>query len=117
MNQMGSGDKWPPEVREKVRRDHAAREAVRGRYPDLFVAIRELMFRHDPIGINFGFNADEYDPEVGTVLSRLSSCVSVDNVEIVLKEEFSHWFGADIASRAKYAALADDIWRLWTECQ
>ncbi len=72
------------------------------------------MFRHDPIGINFGSNADEYEAEAGTVIPRLSACASVDDVANVLHEEFIRWFGADTAGdRARYAPLAQEIWRLW----
>ena len=110
-------DEWPPEVTERFARIQAAREAVRQRYPSLFAAVSKAMFRHDPIGINFGSNTDEYDAEAGTVLARLSGCASVDDVEKVLKEEFSNWFGGDIAGRAGYAALAQEVWKLWIESQ
>ena len=115
MDQGKQGDEWPPEVVEKVTRDRAAREAVRQRHPALFAAVSEAMFRHDPIGINFGNNTDEYDAEAGTVIPRLSACASAEDVEKVLKEEFSRWFGADIAGRAQYTTLAKEVWRLWTE--
>jgi len=36
--------------------------------PALFAAITAVLFRHDPIGINFEINTDEYDPEAGTIL-------------------------------------------------
>jgi hypothetical protein len=116
-DQGGHSDEWPPEVIEKVARDRAARDAVRQRHPRLFTAVSEAMFRHDPIGINFGNNADEYDPEAGTVVPRLSACASAEDVENVMIEEFSAWFGADIAGRAHYAALANEVWRLWTHNQ
>ena len=64
------------------------------------------MFRHDPIGINFESNTDEYDAEAGTVIPRLNSCTSAHDVENILKEVFSRWFGADIAGRAQYTDLA-----------
>jgi hypothetical protein len=117
MDQGSRGDEWPPEVIEKVNRDRVAREAVQRRHPGLFAAVSGAMFRHDPIGINFGNNTDEYDAEAGTVIPRLSACASADDVEKVLKEEFSRWFGADIAGRARYTALAKEVWRLWNESQ
>ncbi len=112
-----SADEWPPEVIEKVNRDRVAREAVRERLPSLFAAVSEAMFRHDPIGINFGDNTDEYDAEATTVLPRLRACESVDEVEKVLREEFCRWFGADIGGRAPYGPLAKEVWRLWRESQ
>lgn len=108
-------DEWPPEIIERVARDRAARDTVRQHDPTLFAAVSEAMFRHDPIGIDLGGNSDEYETEAGTVIPRLSRCVSAADVEQVLREEFTRWFGADIAGRAQFAALAVDIWKLWKE--
>ena len=109
-------DEWPPEVVERIARDRATREAARQGQPGLFAAVSEAMFRHDPIGINFGSNADEYDAEAGTVVPRLPACSSADDAELVLYEEFVRWFGADTAGdRARYAALAVEVWRLWQQ--
>lgn len=117
-DQTGRGDELPPEVVEKITDDRAAREAVRQSHPGLFAAVSEAMFRHDPIGINFETNTDEYDPEAGTVIPRLSACTSVDDVEGVLIEEFIRWFGADVVEdRTRFAPLANEIWRLWSETQ
>lgn len=114
-SQSRPGDEWPPEVIEEVTCHRVAREAVRKLHPGLFASVSGAMFRHDPIGINYGDNTDEYDAEAGTVIPRLSNCASVDHVACVLREEFSRWFGADIAGRAQYVPLAKEVWRLWTE--
>lgn len=115
MDQGKQDGEWPPEVVEKVTHDRAARDAARQRHPALFAAVSEAMFRHDPIGINFGNNTDEYDAEAGTVIPRLSRCASAADVELVLHEEFVRWFGADTAGdRARYTALAVEVWRLWS---
>jgi hypothetical protein len=112
------GDEWPPQMVEKVAKDLAAREGLRRRDPGLFASVTGALYRHDPIGINFGSNADEYDPEAGTVIPRLTGCASVEEVTNVLHEEFIRWFGADIAgNRARYGPLAQEVWRLWTESQ
>ncbi|MBC3767461.1 hypothetical protein H8B19_16405 [Neptunicella marina] len=72
------------------------------------------MFKHDPIGINFEDNTDEYDPEAGTVIPRLPSCKSADDVVTVLHEEFNYWFGADTAgNRSRYKELGTEIWSIW----
>lgn len=109
-------DEWPKEVIERFKRDRSARDAVRHDQPQLFAAVSEAMFRHDPIGINFGHNTDEYDAEAGTVIPRLTECKSVFDVEGVLHEEFINWFGVETArSRAVYSPLAAEVWRLWNE--
>jgi hypothetical protein len=38
------------------------------------VSTSELLFRHDPVGINFEVNTDEYEPKAGTILPRLHAC-------------------------------------------
>jgi len=84
-------------------------------YGELFDEVSALLFRHDPIGINFDDNTDEYDPETRTILPRLHECCSdVDVLKVVL-EEFRRWFGDDIRKdRANYRQIAADIWDLWS---
>lgn len=107
-------DEWPPELVAKVNRDRTAREAVQQQSPQLFAKVAEAMFRHDPIGINFETNTDEYDPEAGTVIPRLEDCSSPEDVVTVLHEEFSTWFGPDSAGhRDRYTKLGAEIWQLW----
>lgn len=79
-DQARSGADWPPEMIEKVNKDRAARDQVKKQYRDLFASVSAAMFRHDPIGINFETNTDEYDPEAGTVIPRLNACCSGEDV-------------------------------------
>jgi hypothetical protein len=82
----------------------------------LFDETSALLFRHDPIGINFEDNTDEYDPEVGTILPRLSRCHSHAAVRKVVFEEFCKWFGPETAGdEMRYDAIAADLWELWTK--
>ncbi|NOT26274.1 MAG: hypothetical protein HOP16_09240 [Acidobacteria bacterium] len=74
------------------------------------------MFQHDPIGLNFKTNIDEYDPEARTILPRLSGCSSAEDVERVLLEEFGRWFTPEIAGPSeRYRGVAGDLWQLWQE--
>jgi hypothetical protein len=88
------------------------RERVKAQYGGLFVAAADLFFRVDPAGINFAFNTDEYEPEVGTVLPRLESAGSVGDVVRILREEFSNWFG-DSFDGQRTDQLAPELWSLW----
>ena len=107
-------DEWPPEVVAKVQKDRSERDAVRNQNAQLFAAISAAMFRHDPIGINFNMNTDEYEPEAGTVIPRLKGCSSAGDVATVLHEEFVVWFGSEIAgAQSLYANLAEEIWEIW----
>jgi len=92
------------------------RAALRDRFGPLFDDVSAALFRDDPIGINFETNADEYEPEVGTILPRLESCESASDAVRVVHEEFERWFGADTAGPAeRYESVAAEIWQLWSE--
>jgi hypothetical protein len=88
------------------------RKLVKAQYAGLFAAVTDLFFRVDPVGINFESNADEYEPEVGTVLPRLESAGSVGDVERILREEFSRWFGDSFDGQSS-DRLAPELWSLW----
>ncbi|MBC9071760.1 hypothetical protein IAI53_07250 [Thauera sp. CAU 1555] len=105
---------FPPEVVKRIEQERIARQQVQAADPEFFAAVSKLMFEHDPISINFGENTDEYEAEAGSVLPRLKSCASADDVTTIVHEEFQRWFGKDTAGdRSHYASLAKDIWGLW----
>ena len=68
------------------------RKAVLLEYPELFNTLSSLLFKTDPIGINFETNTDEYDPEVGTIIPRLRAAQSEADVQRIVHEEFCRWF-------------------------
>ena len=43
----------------------AERKRLKAEYRELFDEVSKLLFQHDPIGINFEDNTDEYEPEIG----------------------------------------------------
>ena len=81
------------------------------RYERLVAELESLLYRHDPIGIAFGDNPDEYSPEAGTIAARLQEARTVDDVEAVVHAEFVRWFDEDTAGPAsRYRAIAEEIW-------
>jgi hypothetical protein len=62
-----------PRTRKDILEERRQLKAAYGR---LFDSVAEVLFRHDPAGINFEINPNEYDAEVGTILPRLRSCQS-----------------------------------------
>lgn len=75
-----------------------------------------VLFHHDPVGINFGTNTDEYRAEAETITLRRSEVQSVVAVRRIVYEEFTHWFGTETAGpESAYEALARDIWAIWSE--
>ena len=92
----------------------AENKRLKTEYGHLFDSVAEILFRHDPIGINFEDNLDEYEPEVRTILPRLRTCLSGEDVATVVHEEFQRWFDPDIAGpREKYLGPAEEIWDSW----
>ena len=89
------------------------RKLVRAHYPELYDAVLALLYRHDPVGINFEINPDEYEPEVGTILPRLQGCSSPEDVQRVVYEKFQRWFGDSTGQYERYAGIASDLWALW----
>ena len=92
----------------------AEHRRLRDEYGSLFDEITAMLFRHDPIGLDFEDNTDEYECEARTILPRLKTCRSADDVLTVVHEEFQRWFDPDTAGPCeKYAAIANDVWALW----
>ena len=100
-----------PKTRDQIREE---RRKLKAEYHDLFNSVTALLFRNDPIGISFDENTDEYELEARTILPRLRSCVSFTDVLLVVHEEFTRWFGSDIAGQPdRYRQIATEIWDLW----
>jgi hypothetical protein len=95
---------------DRFERQWKEREALRSAYPDLFERLSEILFPNDPVGINFESNTDVYEPEVGTILPRLRSVATVDDVRSVVHDEFVKWFDAENAGpESRYDAIAAEI--------
>jgi hypothetical protein len=98
---------------DRNRPDGPERHRLKERYGVLFTETTALLFRHDPMEINYGSNVDEYDSEVGTILPRLRECNSATGVRRVVHEEFVRWFGSDDAGTEEhYTTIATEIWEL-----
>jgi len=84
----------------------------KARYQTLVAAIQRAIDDADPIGLlEGGAPADEYSPEIGTIVPRVVKAQSVEQITTVLHEEFLRWFGDDTAGpREAYEAPARQIW-------
>jgi hypothetical protein len=100
-----------PRTRKDVLEERCQLEAE---YGDLFDSTAAPLFRHDPVGINFEINPDDYEAEAGSILPRLHGCQSVDDVCRVVHEEFVLWFdAATVGPPERYMQIASEIWQLW----
>jgi hypothetical protein len=83
------------------------------RYEQLTGDVEALLYRHDPIGIAFGDNPDEYSPEAGSIVPRLLDVTTVEDVQRIVHEEFVRWFDSDTAGpAADYQSIAEELWTL-----
>jgi hypothetical protein len=90
------------------------REKVRQEYGGLFDEVSAILFRIDPISINFKTNTDEYETEVGTILPRLRACNSLVDARRIIHQEFVRWFSEKIAGpETRYQQAAEYIWAAW----
>ena len=98
-------------TRDEIREE---RRQLRAQYGAVFDSMAALLYRHDPIGTSFDDNKHEYEPEAGTILPRLSSCRSVEDVLQVVHEEFVRWFDRGTAGPPEhYEKIASEVWQLW----
>jgi hypothetical protein len=105
-----------PELVERVKKQDDLCKKVRQQYPKLYNEVSAVMFKIDPIGINYQTNTDEYDFEAGAVIARLKDCATADDVATVLQEVFTESFDAQMAGdRSRYAGMAREIWALWAK--
>jgi hypothetical protein len=90
------------------------RAELKRRYGPIFDELRRAFNRHDPIGLlSAGAPEDEYEAEVGAVLTRLPATASLEDVRRLVHEEFVRWFGEDVAgTETRYLALAGDVWAI-----
>jgi hypothetical protein len=106
---------WREVLVPRIEAARAERErALIGR-EDLVSRVEALLFHHDPIGLDFGTNTDEYRAEAQTIVLRLDGATDERSVLKVVHEEFVRWFGASTAGPVEsYRAVAADLWLLWT---
>jgi hypothetical protein len=88
------------------------RNRLKAGYASLYDEILGILFRHDPIGINFETNTDEYEPEVDTILPRLNEARSANELRRIIHEEFLHWFDCEDTAgpEANYDTIAQEVW-------
>jgi broad specificity phosphatase PhoE len=84
-------------------------------YVRLRAAVSDILRATDPIGlIASGAPADEYDPEIDTLLPRLREAESADDALRLVHEGFVRWFGPEQAGPLeRYQEVAQRVWQEW----
>ncbi len=112
----GNQANFSNDILEHIEEKKLQRQNLISKNPKPFNQVSSAMLKHDPIGINFETNIDEYDPEAGRVISRLPNCHSADDVITTVHEEFVHWFGKSTAGpRSRYVDVGKEIWSIWQQ--
>jgi|SRR5712691_136616 len=101
--------------RERIREE---RRRMKEEYGALYEKVEALLFRHDPMGINFEENTDEYELETSLILPRLRTCGSAAEVTRTVHQVFMDCFGAvEARAERQYAEIGAEIWELWVAFQ
>jgi hypothetical protein len=81
-------------------------------YRNKFRQLRNIINRFDPMHlINIGAPADEYEPEVSTILLQLGNVKTKTQTLDLVHQEFCRWFGENVAGeRRDYIKLARAIY-------
>jgi hypothetical protein len=89
---------------------------------DLLEKLMRALYETDPIGLAAtGAPQDEYQPEAGTILSRLPEAANVDDVQRIVREELIRWFGTwwltwnPTRAEAIVDQCAHAVWKTWID--
>jgi len=79
----------------------------------LFAAVREILVRHNVMGIEGEEASDEFDYEAARLLIPLSEASSYEDLLIGVYMFFAVWFTASVAGPPnRFAALSQELWNL-----
>jgi hypothetical protein len=82
-------------------------------YGVLFSEISRILFKYDPIDINFGDNTDEYDPEAHDIIGMLQNNGGM-TTPAICKKVFSKWFSPSLARGfSDYSNMGKEIDGKW----
>ena len=83
---------------------------------ELYDEVAVILERWDPMGLmpdrvdpELG-PSDEYDPEATTIVARLGSARSREDLHRIVAEEFARWFDMGEAPAEALTGVAEDIW-------
>ena len=106
---------WREEIAPRVKAAKEERARLLVGQESRVVNLEEVLFQHDPIGINFGENVDEYRPEAETITLRLPEASTMDDLLRIVHEEFVRWFGQSVAGPiSRYEDITAEIWAMQT---
>jgi len=94
--------------------DRQQHRLLQKEYGSFYRAVRDILFRHNPMELGGRHNTGEYDPEVDAFLSRIREAERLNALQDLLFEVFVADFGAEnCGSRERYDAAASEIWKAY----
>jgi hypothetical protein len=91
---------------------------LKAEYGELFDSIAGLLFRHDPAGVNFEVNPNEYEYEAAKILPHLRTCQSAEDVRQLVHAQLVGSFDPVTAGPPeRYSQIASEIWQFWQKYQ
>jgi len=104
---------WREEIAPQVKAAKEERQRRLVGQENTVAQLEGLLFQHDPIGINFEENVDEYRTEAETITLRLPEATTEAELVRIIHEEFVRWFGESTAGpTTRYERIASQIWEL-----
>lgn len=87
----------------------------RAKYSDVLLRqVSRILFQHDPLGVDFESNTDEYDGEAELILMRLRANPSAPDVRTIVYQVFVELAGEKTAGAiGLYLNVARDVRMLW----
>lgn len=108
-----SDRQWREEIAPRIKAAKEERQRRLVGQEETVAQLESLLFKDDPIGINFEENVDEYRAEAETITLRLPEATSEAELLCIVHEEFVRWFGVDTAGPpSRYAGIASEIWSI-----
>ena len=102
-----------PVPSDEVLLDRAQRKALLAHREEEVATVEALLFRHDPIGINFDDNTDEYRPEAETIILRRQEVRTLPEVRALVHVEFIRWFDDTAGPESTYEDIARELHCIW----
>jgi hypothetical protein len=93
--------------------DRTQRRALLAGRDEEVSTIEGLLVRHDPIGINFEDNTDEYRPEAETITLRRPEGRTLPGIRALVHQEFIRWFDDTAGPESTYEEVARELHCFW----
>ncbi len=100
---------------EWIKLESKNRRKLKQQNPAFFCQVAEILLKHDLMKIDYEVNPDEYEPEAGTIIPRLTECSGYLDARKMIYEEFIRWFYDDVGSESEYTDAAKEIWNAWVD--